>query len=364
MMDRLSIYVMKPNFNAFMQVIGHKNLVTLSLFYVINAILTGLFFLFLYTLPQKELTIKTDSGELIGTFITLGVLSYTFGLRHAVDADHLAAIDNVTRKMLQEGKNPVFVGTFFSFGHSTVVILLSLAVMMASRLVVNSLPSLENTGNLIETLISGGFLYILGLLNTIVLYELYSFYKERKHDKQKLEEILQKRGFMNRYFNKLFKIITKQWQMYIVGFLFGLGFDTATEVAILSISAILASTYIHIPIYTILLYPILFSLGMSLVDTTDGLFMRFTYGWAFLSPLRKIWYNLTMTLISILIAFGIGTIELLGILQAEFNLTGLFWDQIAALNSVYWETIGYYVIFTFVVTWITSGIVYKIKKIE
>ena len=363
-MDRPSIYAMRSILNTLTQTISYKNLVTLSLFYVLNVLLTALLFLFLYTLPQKPLTLNTDSGELIGTFITLGVLSYTFGLRHAVDADHLAAIDNVTRKMLQEGKNPVFVGTFFSFGHSTVVILLSLAVMMASRLVTNSLPSLENTGNLIETLISGGFLYLLGLLNTIVLYELYSFYKEGKYDKQKLEEILQKRGFMNKYFNKLFKIITNQWQMYIVGFLFGLGFDTATEVAILSISAILSSTYIHIPIYIILLYPILFSLGMSLVDTTDGLFMRFAYGWAFLSPLRKIWYNLTITLISILIAFGIGTIELLGLLQAEFNLTGLFWDQIAALNNVYWETIGYYVILTFAITWIGSGMIYRIKKIE
>ncbi|QGA54306.1 HoxN/HupN/NixA family nickel/cobalt transporter [Sulfolobus sp. E5-1-F] len=364
MLDRLSIYVMKPNSNTVMQTIGHKNLVVLSLFYITNVTLTALFFLFLYTLPQKELTIKTDTGEIIGTFITIGILSYTFGLRHAVDADHLAAIDNVTRKMLQEEKNTVFVGTFFSFGHSTVVILLSLALMFATRFISSSIPSLENLGSLISTLISGGFLYLLGLLNTIVLYELYSLYKERKHDKQKIEQILQKRGFMNRYFNKLFKIVSKQWQMYIIGLLFGLGFDTATEVAILSISAILASTYIHIPIYTILIFPIIFSLGMSLIDTTDGVFMTFTYGWAFLSPLRKLWYNLTMTLISILIAFGIGTIELLGLLQAEFNLTGLFWDQIAALNNVYWETIGYYVILTFIVTWIASAILYKIKKIE
>ncbi|XDF45891.1 HoxN/HupN/NixA family nickel/cobalt transporter [Saccharolobus solfataricus] len=364
MLDSLSIYTMRDNSKKISQTIGYKNLILLFLFYVINVTLTAFLFIFLYALPQKELTIKTDDGELVGTFITLGVLSFTFGLRHAVDADHLAAIDNVTRKMLQEDKNPIFVGTFFSLGHSTVVILLSIAIMISSRLVVTSLPSLENTGSIIETLISGGFLYLLGILNLIVLYEIYSLYKQKKHDKQKLEEILQKRGFMNRYFGKLFKMISKQWQMYIVGFLFGLGFDTATEVAILSISAILASTYIHIPIYTILIFPVIFSLGMSLVDTADGLFMRFAYGWAFLSPLRKLWYNLTMTLISVLIAFGIGTIELLGLLQAEFRLTGLFWDQIAAINNIYWESIGYYVILTFAATWIASSIIYKIKKLE
>ncbi|WP_338601823.1 HoxN/HupN/NixA family nickel/cobalt transporter [Sulfolobus tengchongensis] len=342
---------------------GYRNITIIGLFYISNIILTIiLFFFLLYTLPKRDISIKTDNGELIGTFTTIGVLSYTFGLRHAVDADHLAAIDNVTRKMLQEGKNPAFVGTFFSLGHSTVVLLLSLSLILAARYVVSQIPSIENLGSIVGTLISGGFLYLLGILNLVVFYELYKIYKIKSEDKEKIiENLLQKRGFMNRYFSKLFKIVTREWQMYIIGFLFGLSFDTATEVAILSVSAILASTFTHIPIYTILVFPILFSLGMSLVDTADGLFMRFAYGWAFTSPLRKLWYNLTMTLISILIALGIGTIEILGLLQSELNLSGPFWDQIAMLNNTYWETIGYYVISTFALTWIISSLIYKYK---
>lgn len=335
------------------------------LFYIINIALTVYFFYFLFNLSKTNIKVQTDTGQIVGTFITLGVLAYTFGLRHAVDADHLAAIDNTTRKLLQEGKNLFFIGTFFSLGHSTVVILLSVILMIATRYVISNLNDIENIGNIIGTLISGGFLYIIGFLNLLVVLELYNIYKtvrkEKIADDQKLNEVLLKRGFMNKFFGKLFKIVTKQFQMYIIGFLFGLGFDTATEVAILAISATLAGAFASIPMATILALPILFTLGMTLVDTTDGIFMRIAYGWAFRNTLGKIWYNLTMTLISIIIAYGIGTIELLGLVSAEFNLNGFFWDQIAALNNVYWETIGYYIIGTFALTWTISGILYKYR---
>ncbi|BFI76019.1 HoxN/HupN/NixA family nickel/cobalt transporter [Sulfurisphaera ohwakuensis] len=356
------IWITYPN------IMGSKSLtkmVFMGLFFIINIILTMIFYFILFNLPKENLQIQTDDGVLTGTFITLGILAYTFGLRHAVDADHLAAIDNVTRKLLQEGRNPVFIGTFFSLGHSTVVILLSLMLIIASRYVINSLPSIENVGSIIGTLISGGFLYIIAFLNTLVLLELYEVYKtirkEKNLDEKKLNELLLKRGFMNRFFNKLFKIVTSEWQMYIIGFLFGLGFDTATEVAILAISATVAGAFSSIPITTILILPGLFALGMSLIDTLDGLFMRSAYGWAFRNPLGKIWYNLTMTFISILVAYGIGTIELFGLIVSEFNLHGPFWDQINALNNVYWESIGYFVILTFAITWIISALIYKMK---
>jgi len=343
--------------------ISATKLTLLAIFFVTNLALTGIFFAYLFQLPKYQMKIQTDTGVITGTFITLGVLAYAFGLRHAVDADHLAAIDNTTRKFLQEGKDPWFIGTFFSLGHSTVVILLSLLLIIATRFVATDITDFENIGGIIGTLVSAGFLYIIALLNTLVLFEIYSIYKELKRgiDEQKLNQVLLKRGFMNRFFGKLFKIIEHEWQMYIVGFLFGLGFDTASEVALLAISATLAGAFVSVPITTILVLPALFALGMSLIDTFDGIFMRTAYGWAFKNTLAKLWYNLTMTLISILVAAVIGTIELLGILQSEFNLAGPFWDQIAALNNVYWETLGYVIIGTFAITWLVSAIIYKVK---
>lgn len=337
----------------------------LILFFITNLILTIVFFISLSKLPKYNVNVQTDNGAIAGTFLTLGILAYTFGLRHAVDADHLAAIDNVTRKMMQEGKSPWFVGTFFSLGHSTIVIILSIMLMIATRFIVNNLSSIENVGSVIGTLVSGGFLYIIALLNTLILVEIYRIYKvirnEKNIDEEKLNHLLLKRGLMNRFFGKLFNIISSEWQMYIIGLLFGLGFDTATEIAILAISATVAGAFTSIPITTILLLPGLFALGMSLVDTLDGLFMKSAYGWAFNNVLGKLWYNLTMTFISIFIAFGIGSIELLGLIQYEFNLTGVFWDQISELNNIYWESIGYFVIGTFAITWLISGLIYKVR---
>jgi len=345
--------------------ISVAKLTLLAIFFAINLVLTGIFFAYLFQLPKYQMKIPTDTGVITGTFITLGVLAYTFGLRHAVDADHLAAIDNTTRKLLQEGKDPWFIGTFFSLGHSTVVILLSLMLVIATRFIVSNLDNFENIGGIVGTLISAGFLYIIALLNTLVLFEIYNTYKQVKREKnldeQRLNQVLLKRGFMNRFFGRLFKIVEHEWQMYIVGFLFGLGFDTATEVAILAISATLAGAFISIPMATILVLPALFALGMSLIDTFDGLFMKTAYGWAFKNVLAKLWYNLTMTLISVFVAFGIGTIELLGILQSEFNLAGPFWDQIAALTDQYWENLGFVIVGTFAITWLISAIIYEVK---
>jgi len=359
------VYKFRLNHNILMGKISVTKFTLLAIFFTINLVLTMIFFAYLFQLPKYQMKIQTDTGAITGTFITVGVLAYTFGLRHAVDADHLAAIDNTTRKLLQEGKDPWFIGTMFSLGHSTVVILLSLMFIIATRFIASNLTTFQNIGGIVGTLVSAGFLYILALLNTLVLFEIYSIYKQVKREKnldeQRLNEALLKRGFMNRFFGKFFKIVEHEWQMYIIGFLFGLGFDTATEVAILAISATLAGAFASIPMTTILVLPTLFALGMSLIDTLDGIFMRTAYGWAFKNTLAKLWYNLTMTLISVFIAAVVGTIELLGILQSEFNLAGPFWDQIAAVNNVYWETLGYVIICTFAITWIVSAIIYKGK---
>lgn len=340
------------------------------LFYSLEIIITVFLFLWLVSLsniigPSIKITIKEAHTE--ATFLVLGILAYLFGLRHAVDADHLAAIDNATRKLVQEKKSSYFTGLFFSLGHSTIVILLSIALMIATRLITSDIPTLENLGSIIGTLVSGGFLYIIGFLNLLVLLEIYNIYKAYSREKQinenKLEELLLKRGFMNRYFNKLFKIVDRQYYMYPIGVLFGLGFDTASETAVLAISAATAGVFLKIPLWSLLVFPFLFTAGMTLIDTTDGFFMNSAYGWAFMgSPIRKLWYNLTMTTISIIVAYIVGTFELLGLIQSEFNLSGSFWNWIATINGeTYWSSIGIIIVSTFAITWVLSYILYKIK---
>ncbi|QIW25332.1 HoxN/HupN/NixA family nickel/cobalt transporter [Sulfolobus sp. S-194] len=340
------------------------------LFYSIEIIITIFLFLWLISLsniigPSVKINIKEAHTE--ATFLILGILAYLFGLRHAVDADHLAAIDNATRKLVQEKKSSYFTGLFFSLGHSTIVILLSIALMIATRIITSDIPRLENLGSIIGTLISGGFLYIIGFLNLLVLLEIYNMYKiysrERQLNEKKLEELLLKRGFINRYFNKLFKIVDRQYYMYPIGVLFGLGFDTASETAVLAISAATAGVFLKIPLWSLLVFPFLFTAGMTLIDTTDGFFMNSAYGWAFMgSPIRKLWYNLTMTTISIIVAYIVGTFELLGLIQSEFNLSGIFWNWIATINGeTYWSSIGIIIASTFAITWALSYILYKIK---
>ncbi|MEW9492591.1 MAG: HoxN/HupN/NixA family nickel/cobalt transporter [Candidatus Aramenus sulfurataquae] len=346
--------------------ISNKIYVKSVVFYLAEVVLTAFLFFWLARLSEEVGNVEVKVKGVFASFFTLGVLAYLFGLRHAVDADHLAAIDNSTRKLVQEGKPSTFTGLFFSLGHSSVVILLSLALMVATRAIESSIPSLENLGSVVGTLVSGGFLYLIGLLNAVVLLEIYSIYKEVKEGKmneEKLNETLLKRGFMNRFFKKLFRIVDNQYYLYPIGFLFGLGFDTASETALLAISAASAGVFTNVPLWTLLVFPLLFTAGMTLLDTTDGFFMNGAYRWAFMgNPLRKVWYNLTMTSISILVAYLVGSLELLGLIQSEFNLSGPFWNVISLISGdVWWGNIGIIIIGTFAATWAVSIVVYKVR---
>ncbi len=344
-----------------------KLLKIMLIFYSLEALITIMLFYWLVYLSNAAGAIKiTANVGVVGTFFALGILAYTFGLRHAFDADHLAAIDNSTRKLVQENKPSNFTGFFFSLGHSTVVILLSVALIIAVRTISSNLPSLESTGTIIGTLVSGGFLYIIGLLNFFIfvtIYKLYKNAKKGKMDEKSLNDALLKRGFMGRYFGRLFKIVDKQYYMYPIGFLFGLGFDTASETALLAITAGAAGVFLNIPFWTLLVFPLLFTAGMTIVDTTDGFFMNGAYNWAFLGhPIKKIWYNLTMTIVSITISFMVGTLELLGLIQGEFTLTGTFWGSIQLISGgTGWGYIGIIIVLTFLVTWLTSYIIFKLR---
>ena len=293
----------------------------------------------------------------------LGIVAYVFGLRHGVDADHIAAIDNTTRKLMQEGKKPLTVGTWFSLGHSTIVVGLIVALVLSTREIASSIPALQSAGAIIGTAVSGTFLWLIGLINVVIVLGIYRIYKQLRKgslDAARLDELLSKRGFMNRYFSSLFKIIREPWQIYPIGVLFGLGFDTATEVALIAISVGVGVSS-NVPLWMILVLPFMFTCGMVLVDTSDGITMRMAYGWAFLKPIRKIYYNLTITIISVLVAFVIGTVEILQVLSGELALTGSFWSW---LNSLDFETLGYGIVAIFVISWIISLAYYKYGRLE
>lgn len=293
----------------------------------------------------------------------LGIVAYVFGLRHGVDADHIAAIDNTTRKLMQEGKRPFTVGMWFSLGHSTVVVALIIALILATRTVATNIPALQSTGAIIGTLVSGSFLWIIGFINAVIvigIYKIFQTLKQGKLNQAELDNLLENRGFMNRFFRPLFRVISKPWHIYPVGVLFGLGFDTASEVALIAISVgIGVST--SIPLYYILILPLLFTCGMVTIDTADGVVMRVAYGWAFLNPIRKIYYNLTVTVISVLVAWVIGTIELLQVLSTELNLNGLFWSW---LNTLNFEMIGFGIVGLFIVSWLVSFGYWRVKKYD
>ncbi len=293
----------------------------------------------------------------------LGLLAYTFGLRHAFDADHIAAIDNTTRKMLQQEKRPLGVGFFFSLGHSTIVFALVAGLALAAASVKSSIPALQNYGGYVGASVSGTFLWIIGILNLLVLIDIVRIFREMKsgrYDKERLEQRLLDRGFMNRFFiGKLFRFVSKSWHMYPLGFLFGLGFDTASEVALLAIAAGVATH--HVPFLAVLSLPIIFAAGMSMMDTADGAFMSQAYGWAFSNPVRKVYYNITVTSLSVAVALAIGTIELLQVLATKFNLTSGFFGWLQNLD---FGNIGYGVVGLFVLTWAVSVIVWKKRRIE
>jgi high-affinity nickel-transport protein len=296
---------------------------------------------------------------LLGT----AVLAYSFGLRHAVDADHISAIDNVTRKLMQENKRPVAVGFFFSLGHSTIVVSLCIGLAIAAAFVNKELPVWQDIGGLIGTIVSATFLYIIAGINLLVLWEIVRMFRRVRrgehYSEQTLDEFLNERGLMGRFFRPLLRMTNSSWKMYPIGVLFGLGFDTATEVGILAISATSATK--GLPIYTILLFPALFMAGMMLLDTTDSILMLGAYGWAFVKPIRKLYYNLNITLISVLVAFIIGTIEVLSIVSDKAGLHGGIWDAIGILDL---NTIGFIIVGIFLLSWAISTIIYKLKRYD
>jgi high-affinity nickel-transport protein len=292
-------------------------------------------------------------------------VAYTFGLRHAVDADHIAAIDNVTRKLMQQGKRPVAVGFFFSLGHSTIVFGLSVAIALTSVALKDRFDSLSSVGGIIGTSVSAFFLVAIAIANIIILISVYHTFQHVKKGGTYVDEdlnlILAKRGFFGRIFRNLFRLINHSWQMYPVGFLFGLGFDTATEVGLLGISAAAAAK--GLPIWSILVFPTLFTAGMALVDSTDSILMLGAYGWAFVKPIRKLYYNMTITFVSIVVALLIGGIEALGLLSDELGLKGSFWDLMGSLNDNF-NTIGFVIIGVFVVSWVVSLVIYRMNKYD
>jgi len=295
-----------------------------------------------------------------------GILAYTLGMRHAFDADHIAAIDNTTRKLVQDGKRPLSVGFFFSLGHSTIVFVMALLLNFGIRAlnseVKNDGSGMHTVTGFIGTTVSGGFLYLIALLNLIVLVSIIKVFREMRtgrYSDEELERQLDSRGLMNRFFGGYAKRIDTPWKIYPVGVLFGLGFDTATEVTLL----VLAGTAVvsGLPFYAILSLPILFAAGMCLFDTLDGCFMNFAYDWAFARPVRKVFYNLTITGLSVFVAFFIGTIEILGLLGAELHLTGGFWDFLASFDL---NKAGFVIVGIFVLTWAVALSVWHFGHIE
>jgi len=293
----------------------------------------------------------------------LGSLAYTFGLRHAFDADHIAAIDNTTRKFLQDGKRSLGVGFFFSLGHSTIVFSLAAGLAIAAKTVDSRIPALQDYGGTIGASVSGSFLLLIGLLNLAVLLDILAVFRRMKqgvYDAQQLEQSLQSRGLMSRFFlDRVGDRIDKSWKMYPLGVLFGLGFDTASEIGLLAIAAGVATH--HVPILAVISLPIIFAAGMSLMDTADGAFMSHAYGWAFSNPIRKIYYNITVTSLSVAVALLIGTVELLQVTATKLSLNGGFW---ALLQDLDLGQIGYLVVAIFVAAWALSLTVWKARRIE
>ena len=311
-------------------------------------------------------------GHYKGLGIGVSVLAYTLGLRHAFDADHISAIDNTTRKLLNErqgvagSSRPLSLGYYFSLGHSTIVVAIGLGIVVAERAVYQAVShsgsGLEQFGGVFGTLVSASFLYLIAILNLVILAGILKVFRSMRtgtYDEAELEAQLQNRGLMYRFFGRWMRSITKEWQLYPVGVVFGMGFDPATEVALLATTALLATQ--HLPWYSIMCLPILFTAGMALMDTLDGVFMNVAYGWAFFNPVRKIFYNLAITGLSVAICFFIGTIEILGLLPQELHLKGSFWNALSGFNI---NTAGFVIVGMFVVTWVGALLIWRIGHVE
>jgi len=304
--------------------------------------------------------------------VGVGVLAYTFGLRHAFDADHIAAVDNATRKLMADNatlarpRKPLSVGFWFSLGHSTIVFalsfLLSLGVKALAGPVENDNSTLHSVTGVIGASVSGVFLWILGILNLVVLVGIIHVFRKMRQgvfDEAALEEQLNKRGFMNRFLGGLTKSVRKPWHIYPVGVLFGLGFDTASEVGLLVLAG--GAAAFNLPWYSILILPILFAAGMCLMDTIDGVFMNAAYGWAFAKPVRKVFYNITITSISVAVALIIGTVELIGVITDQANITH---GPLAAIGDIPLDYAGYGIVALFFLSWIVALAVWKFGRIE
>ncbi|MDB5334228.1 MAG: nickel transporter [Phycisphaerales bacterium] len=301
---------------------------------------------------------------LLGT----ATLAYTLGLRHAVDADHISAIDNVTRKLMQEGQRPLLVGFFFSLGHSTVVVLLSVVIALTAAHIQSRFPDIQRIGGLIGTTVSAVFLLVIAGINLLVLRGVVGAFRRVKrgepYDEQDPNAALDQLGVMGRIFRPVLRIVDRSWKMYWVGLLFGLGFDTATEVGLLGISAAAATQ--GLPVWSILLFPALFTAGMCLVDTLDGILMLGAYGWAYVHPVRKLYYNMTITAVSVIIAVAVGGIEVLSMLAGRLNLHGPGWDTINSLGN-HMGAIGILIIAIFILSWAASTLGYRMmgyKQLE
>lgn len=347
--------------------ISHGNFNFSALFHVFNDSSTnvrkkiiGIYLLLFAFNILAWILVLADFSARYPALLGTALLAYTFGLRHSVDADHISAIDNVTRKLMQEKKHPVAVGFFFSLGHSTIVIFLSIVIALAAMFIKATIPELRQAGGLIGTTVSATFLYVIAIINGLVLWEVFrTFRKVRRgeaYSEQTLEEFLNQRGLMGRFFRPLLKMVDSSWKMYPIGLLFGLGFDTATEVGLLGISA--ASADKGLPIFSILIFPLLFTAGMCLLDTTDSILMLGAYGWAFVKPVRKLYYNLNITLVSVLVAFVVGTIEIISIVSGLLNLSGGIWGVLGNLD---FGVLGGVIIGIFLLSWIISTIIYKVR---
>ncbi|WDD94201.1 HoxN/HupN/NixA family nickel/cobalt transporter [Burkholderia sp. FERM BP-3421] len=295
---------------------------------------------------------------LLGT----ALLAYTFGLRHAVDADHIAAIDNVTRKLMQERKSPLGAGLFFSLGHSTVVILLSVAVALTAASLATRFDGMKEWGGVIGTSVSAFFLLLLAFANLLILVSVHRTFRAVRRGEPLVEAdldlLLNRRGVLARLFRPVFRVVSRSWHLYPVGFLFGLGFDTATEIALFGISATQAQG--GMSFWSVMALPVLFTAGMTLVDTTDGILMMGAYRWAFVRPIRKLYYNMTITFVSVLVAVLIGGIEALALIADKLALKGGFWDFIGMLSD-HFGILGYGVIALFLLSWLVSALIYRFK---
>jgi nickel/cobalt transporter (NiCoT) family protein len=298
--------------------------------------------------------------------IGLGITAYTLGMRHAFDADHIAAIDNTTRKLMTDGKRPLSVGFWFSLGHSSIVFGLCLLFAAGVHALAGQVESdgsqLHDLTGLIGTGVSGVFLYLIGVLNLVVLVGIVRVFRQMRqgaYDEDELEAQLNNRGFMNRILGGATKSVTRSWQMYPIGLLFGLGFDTATEVSLLVLAG--GAAAFSLPWYAILTLPILFAAGMSLLDSIDGCFMNFAYGWAFSKPVRKVYYNITITALSVAVALIIGTVELGSIVTDKLGITSGPLARVADLDL---NSVGYAIVALFVLTWVVALAIWRFAHIE